>query len=37
MTKYYGWGPYDAWSLTRTRLDFWVNQANRIEKMKAGK
>lgn len=22
VTKYYGWGPQDAWSLTRTRLIF---------------
>ncbi|CAI1756687.1 Uncharacterised protein [Serratia proteamaculans] len=37
VTKYYGWGPRDAWSLTRTRLDFWADQARRINKAKAGK
>ncbi|TDB43323.1 hypothetical protein C5468_23735 [Photorhabdus luminescens subsp. mexicana] len=32
VTFYYKWGPRDAWSLTRTRLEWWVEQANRLSK-----
>ncbi len=30
LTKFYGWGPFDAWSLTVTELIWWVEQAQRM-------
>lgn len=32
LTKYYGWGPRDAWSLTWTEMQWWANQAIRMSK-----
>ncbi|NHB94779.1 hypothetical protein C5469_22745 [Photorhabdus cinerea] len=32
VTFYYKWGPRDAWLLSKTRLEWWANQANRISK-----
>ncbi|NHB89612.1 hypothetical protein C5471_18680 [Photorhabdus tasmaniensis] len=32
VTFHYRWGPRDAWLLTRSRLEWWVEQANRISK-----
>ncbi len=29
-TYFYKWGPHDAWSLTKSRLRWWVENANRI-------
>ncbi|QTD77009.1 Uncharacterized protein YR821_2090 [Yersinia ruckeri] len=34
MTYYYGWGPMDAWLLTYSRLQWWYQQANRINQIK---
>lgn len=30
LTRFWGWGPHDAWSLTGTQLMWWLDQANRI-------
>jgi hypothetical protein len=32
ITKFYGWGPRDAWCLTLKELDWWNEQAGRIAK-----
>lgn len=29
-TYFYKWGPHEAWSLTKSRLLWWVDNANRI-------
>lgn len=30
LTKFYGWGPREAWALTIAELDWWNAQAKRI-------
>jgi hypothetical protein len=32
LTKFYGWGPRVAWSLTVTELIWWFEQAQRMSK-----
>ncbi|MBK5145997.1 hypothetical protein I2494_20220 [Budviciaceae bacterium BWR-B9] len=37
MTYFFSWGPADAEALTYSRLMWWRKQAERINKVKAGK
>jgi hypothetical protein len=30
MTRFWGWGPRDAWGLTGTELMWWLEQSHRI-------
>ncbi|KWT89356.1 hypothetical protein APY03_3435 [Variovorax sp. WDL1] len=30
MTKFYGWGPRDAWSLSWREIAWWHGQAERM-------
>jgi hypothetical protein len=30
LTRFWGWGPHDGFSLTGSELLWWHNQANRI-------
>jgi hypothetical protein len=32
VTRFYGWGPHDAWNLPWTKLDWWNTQAQRMLK-----
>jgi hypothetical protein len=31
LTRFWGWGPRDAWDLTGTEMLWWAEQANRIQ------
>ena len=30
LTRFWGWGPHDAWGLTGTQLIWWAEQSRRI-------
>lgn len=30
VTYFYRWGPHEAWSLTKSRLLWWIENVNRI-------
>ncbi|UJD91720.1 GpE family phage tail protein [Rahnella aquatilis] len=34
VTYYYGWGPDEGWRLTWSKLNWWRDQALRINKLK---
>lgn len=33
ITKFYGWGPHDAWGLTWTQIQEWARQMIRMSKL----
>lgn len=38
LTRFWGWGPKDAWGLTGTQILWWTDQASRVaERERAAK